>query len=332
MRVAVVGAGAWGTTLADLLVRNGHAVTLWAREDEVVRSVVQRHVNELFLPEAPLDPRLHATGAIADAVGDAELVVSAPPSHAVRRIAGQIAAGLHGRGVLVVSVSKGLEPGTDQLLDHVLGEELPGCEVVALSGPSFAREVHARQPTALVAASRHHQAAADAQTAFSNPHLRVYTSSDVVGVQLGGALKNVIALAAGILVGLGLGFNTQAALITRGLAEMARLGEAMGADPLTFAGLAGMGDLMLTATGTLSRNRSLGIELARGRRLADVLAERRTVAEGVETARTAVDLANRHGVEVPIAREVSRILFEDKPPQQAIQDLMERTLKAEQWR
>jgi glycerol-3-phosphate dehydrogenase (NAD(P)+) len=332
MRVAVVGAGAWGTTLADLLVRNGHAVTLWAREDEVVRSVVQRHVNELFLPEAPLDPRLRATGAIHDAVADAELVVSAPPSHAVRRIAGQIASGLRGRRVLVVSVSKGLEPGTDQLLDHVLGEELPGCEVVALSGPSFAREVHARQPTALVAASRHHQAAADAQTAFSNAHLRVYTSPDVIGVQLGGALKNVIALAAGILVGLGLGFNTQAALITRGLAEIARLGEAMGADPLTFAGLAGMGDLVLTATGTLSRNRSLGIELARGRRLADVLAERRTVAEGVETARTAVDLANRHSVEVPIAREVTRILFEDKPPQQAIQDLMERTLKAEQWR
>jgi glycerol-3-phosphate dehydrogenase (NAD(P)+) len=332
VRVAVIGAGAWGTTLADLLVRNGHGVTLWARESDVVRSVLERHVNDLFLPEAALDPRLAATGAVAEAVADAELVVSATPSHAVRRVAGEIASGLSGRRVLVVSVSKGLEPGTDQLLDHVLGEELPGCEVVALSGPSFAREVHARQPTALVAASRHHQAATDAQTAFSNAHLRVYTSPDVVGVQLGGALKNVIALAAGILVGLGLGFNTQAALITRGLAEMARLGEAMGADPLTFAGLAGMGDLLLTATGSLSRNRALGIELARGRRLADVLVERRTVAEGVETARTAVDLAQRNGVELPIAREVTRVLFEDKPPRQAIQDLMERTLKAEQWR
>jgi len=192
--------------------------------------------------------------------------------------------------------------------------------------------VHDRQPTALVAASRHQEAAAEAQSVFSNGHFRVYTSPDVVGVQLGGALKNVIALAAGILVGLELGFNTQAALITRGLAEMARLGEAMGADPLTFAGLAGMGDLLLTATGTLSRNRSLGIELARGRRLADVMAERRTVAEGVETARTAVDLGRRHGVELPIATEVARVLFEAKPPRQAIQDLMERTLKAEQWR
>lgn len=332
MRVAVIGAGAWGTTLADLLARNGHGVTLWAREGEVVRSVLDRHVNDLFLPDAPLDPRLRATAAISDAVADAELVVSAPPSHAVRRVATEVAASLGGRRVLVVSVSKGLEPGTDHLLDHVLGEELPGCEVVALSGPSFAREVHGRQPTAIVAASRHHQAAEEAQTAFSNADFRVYTSPDVVGVQLGGALKNVIALAAGILAGLELGFNTQAALITRGLAEITRLGEAMGADPLTFAGLAGMGDLLLTATGTLSRNRSLGVELARGRRLADVLAERRTVAEGVETARTAVDLGNRHGVELPIATEVTRVLFEDKPPRQAIQDLMERTPKAEQWR
>lgn len=332
MQVAVIGAGAWGTTLADLLVRNGHGVTLWAREDEVVRSVLDRHVNDVFLPDAPLDPRLHVTGTIAEAVVGAELIVSAPPSHAVRRVAGEVASGLRGRQVLVVSVSKGLEPGTDQLLDHVLTEELPGCDVVALSGPSFAREVYGRQPTALVAASRHQQAAAEAQGAFSNGHLRVYTSPDVVGVQLGGALKNVIALAAGILVGLGLGFNSQAALITRGLAEMARLGAAMGADPMTFAGLAGMGDLLLTATGSLSRNRSLGIELARGRRLSDVLAERRTVAEGVETARTAVDLARRHGVELPIATEVSRVLFEEKPPQRAIQDLMERTPKAEQWR
>jgi glycerol-3-phosphate dehydrogenase (NAD(P)+) len=332
MRVAVIGAGSWGTTLANLLARKGHDVILWAREPEVVRSIGDRHINELFLPDAPLDPHLRATGAIGEAVAAAEMVVSAPPSHAVRDVGRQIAAGLGGRGLLVVSVSKGLEPGTDQLLAHVLGEELPHCEIVALSGPSFAREVYARQPTALVAACAHPGAAGEAQQAFSNPHLRVYTSTDVVGVQLGGALKNVIALAAGILVGLGLGFNTQAALITRGLAEIARLGAAMGAEPVTFAGLAGMGDLLLTATGSLSRNRSLGIELAQGRRLADVLGERRTVAEGVQTARTAVDLGNRHGVELPIAREVTRVLFEDKPPQQAIQDLMERTLKAEQWR
>lgn len=332
MKVAVVGAGSWGTTLADHLARNGHDVTIWAREPEVVRSIGERHVNDLFLPDAPLEPGLRAVPSIPEAVAGADCVVSAPPSHAVRAIAGEIREGVSGARPMLVSVSKGLEPGTDYLLSDVLAEELPDCPVVALSGPSFAREVYERQPTVLVAASTDPAAARETQTAFSNRHFRVYTSSDVVGVQLGGALKNVIALAAGILVGLGLGFNTQAALITRGLAEMARLGAAMGADPLTFAGLAGMGDLVLTATGTLSRNRSLGIELARGRRLADVLAERRTVAEGVQTARTAVDLGERHGVELPIAREVTRILFEDKPPRQAVQDLMERTLKAEQWR
>lgn len=332
MRAAVIGAGSWGTTLADLLARNGHAVRLWAREPEVVASIQERHENTLFLADARLDPGLQAVATIADAVADADLVVSAPPSHAVRHVGREIAAGLGRRRPLVVSVSKGLEPGSDQLLSHVLMEELAGCEVVALSGPSFAREVFERQPTALVAASPHDGAAVEAQHAFSNVHFRVYTSGDIVGVQLGGALKNVIALAAGILVGLGLGFNTQAALITRGLAEIARLGGAMGADPLTFAGLAGMGDLLLTATGSLSRNRSLGIELAQGRRLSDILAERRTVAEGVQTAKTAVDLGERHGVELPIAREVTRVLFEEKPPRQAIQDLMERTLKAEQWR
>jgi glycerol-3-phosphate dehydrogenase (NAD(P)+) len=274
---------------------------------------------------------VEALADLSAAVSGAELVVSAVPSHVVRGIAQQIAAGLGKRTPMVVSVSKGLEPGTDDFLSDVLQEELPNCRITVLSGPTFAREVYDRQPTALVAASATPDAAATAQQVFSNSEFRVYTSHDTIGVQLGGALKNVIALAAGILAGLGLGFNPQAALITRGLAEMGRLGAAMGADPLTFAGLAGMGDLMLTATGTLSRNRSLGVELAQGRKLSEILAERRTVAEGVQTAKTAVDLAARHDVELPIAREVTRILFEDKPPLQAIQDLMERTLKAEQW-
>jgi glycerol-3-phosphate dehydrogenase (NAD(P)+) len=299
VRIAVVGAGSWGTTLADLVTRNGHAVTLWAREPEVVASVRERHVNEVFLPDAPLAPTLRVTGEIEEAVADAEMVVSAPPSHGVRAAAARIRAAIGGGAPLVVSVSKGLEPGTDHLLSRVLAEELPASPIVALSGPSFAREVYERQPTALVAASTDAAAAVETQAVFSNRHFRVYTSSDMVGVQLGGALKNVVALAAGILVGLELGHNTQAALITRGLAEIARLGAAMGADPLTFAGLAGMGDLVLTATGALSRNRSLGIELARGRRLADVLAERRSVAEGVQTARTAVDLGERHQSSCP---------------------------------
>lgn len=331
MNIGVVGAGSWGTTLADLLARNGHTVRLWAREPEVVASINERRQNELFLPGATLSEALEARPTIAETVRGVELVVSAPPSYAVRDLGAEVASGLYSRRVPVVSVSKGLEPRTHHLLSDVLAEALPGCPIVALSGPTFAREVYEHHPTALVAASRHPEAAADAQTAFSNAYFRVYTSGDIIGVQLGGALKNVIAVAAGILVGLELGHNAQAALITRGLAEIARLGARMGADPLTFAGLAGLGDLILTATGELSRNRSLGIELGRGQRLEEILARRRTVAEGVNTVRAAVDLAEREGTELPIAREVQRILFEGKSPRQAIADLMDRALKAEQW-
>jgi glycerol-3-phosphate dehydrogenase (NAD(P)+) len=332
VKVAVVGAGSWGTTLADLLARNGHAVRLWAREPEVVSSINERRKNELFLPGATLADTLEARDTVAEAVRGAEMVVSAPPSYAVRDLAGEIAVGLNRSRVPVVSVSKGLEPRTHHLLSDVLAEVLPGCPIVALSGPTFATEVYAHHPSALVAASRDRDAAGDAQSAFSNAYFRVYTSDDIVGVQLGGALKNVIAVAAGILVGMELGHNPQAALITRGLAEIARLGARMGADPMTFAGLAGLGDLVLTATGELSRNRSLGIELGQGKSLENILAERRTVAEGVNTVRAAVELAEREGVELPIAREIQRILFEGKPPRQAVTALMERALKAEQWR
>lgn len=331
MNAAVIGAGSWGTTLADLLARNGHRVRLWAREPEVVASITDRRENEMFLPDAPLAGTLEARATIPETLNEAELVVSAPPSHAVRTLAAGVAEGLGSRRVPIVSVSKGLEPDTHRLLSDVLETALPGCPIVVLSGPTFAREVYERHPTALVAASRDAAAARAVQATFSNAYFRVYTSEDVVGVQLGGALKNVIALAAGMLVGLGFGHNAQAALITRGLAEISRLGARMGADPLTFAGLAGLGDLVLTATGELSRNRTLGVELGRGRGLEELLAERRTVAEGVKTARTAVELAEREGVELPIAAEVARILFEGKSPRQAITDLMERTLKAEQW-
>jgi glycerol-3-phosphate dehydrogenase (NAD(P)+) len=332
VKVGVVGAGSWGTTLADLLARNGHAVRVWAREPEVVGSINARRENELFLPGASLAAGLEARPTIAEVVHDADLIVSAPPSHAVRDLAPEIAAGLGSRRAPVVSVSKGLEPRTHHLLSDVLEGALPGCPVVALSGPTFAREVFQQQPSAVVAASRNPGAATAVQTAFSNAYFRVYTADDIVGVQLGGALKNVIALAAGILVGLNLGHNAQAALITRGLAEIARLGARLGADPLTFAGLAGLGDLVLTATGELSRNRSLGIELGQGRPLDAILAGRRTVAEGVNTARAAVELGEREGVELPIAREVQHVLFEGKSPRRAIVDLMERALKAEQWR
>jgi glycerol-3-phosphate dehydrogenase (NAD(P)+) len=233
----------------------------------------------------------------------------------------------------VVSVSKGLEPTRLTTLSCVLAEALPRhTEIAVLSGPSFAEEVYRHQPTAVVAAAAEHAVAQRVQQIFATGYFRVYSHTDVLGVELAGALKNVIALAAGILEGLGVGYNTRAALLTRGLAEITRLGVALGADPSTFAGLAGLGDLILTATGPLSRNHMLGIELGRGRTLEEALAGRPTVAEGVNTARAAVTLGARAGVELPVAREVTEVLFHGKPPAQAVVALMDRELKAEQWR
>jgi glycerol-3-phosphate dehydrogenase (NAD(P)+) len=333
MQIAVIGAGSWGTTLADLLARNGHEVRIWAYEPEVVETINRDHVNQMFLADSRIAESVLAVPHLAEAVRGAELVVSAAPSHAVRDVSQTIAGALDGDlPPTVVSVSKGLETDSLKIMTEVLGETLPGPSLVALSGPSFAQEVFARQPTAVVAASDSPAAAVTAQRAFSAAHFRVYTSEDLVGVQLGGALKNVIAIAAGLLHGLRLGHNALAALITRGLAEMSRLGETLGAKPLTFSGLAGMGDLILTATGALSRNRALGIELAEGRTLTEILAGRRTVAEGIKTARAAVALEQRSGVELPIASEVANILFEGKNPEHAVRDLMERELKAEHWR
>jgi glycerol-3-phosphate dehydrogenase (NAD(P)+) len=307
-------------------------VAIWAREEEVVEAISDEHVNPIFLPDCPLSPTLVSNAEIGPVVADRDLVVCAAPSHAVRTLAGEISSGLNGANPPIVSVSKGLEPDTMDTMTQILEEVIPDCSAVTLSGPSFAKEVYQRQPTAVVAAATDMEAAETAQRVFSTGYFRVYTSPDVLGVQLGGALKNVVAIAAGIVDGLGLGHNPRAALITRGLAEMTRVGEALGANPMTFAGLAGMGDLILTATGSVSRNRSLGFALGQGRLLADVLGERRTVAEGVNTALVAVSLGERTGVELPIASEVKQILFEDKKPQRAIQDLMERELKAEHWR
>jgi len=330
MKVAVIGGGAWGTALADLLARKGEQVTLWARESEVVESVNRHHVNEVFLPGAILAPSLRADSDMAAAVRGAETVVSAAPSHVVRPVMSEAAKAFASPRPLVVSASKGLDPDRLERPSCVLAEVLPGGTPVAvLSGPSFAWEVFQHQPTAVVAAADDHSVAQRAQRVFSTSYFRVYSHTDVVGVELAGALKNVIALAAGILEGLGLGFNTRAALITRGLAEITRLGVALGAQPMTFAGLAGMGDLILTATGALSRNRMLGVALGEGKTLAQALAGKAAVVEGVNTARTAVALGERHGIELPIAREVANVLFQNKPPRQAISDLMERELKAE---
>ena len=330
-RVAVVGAGSWGTTLANLLCGRGDEVVMWAFEPEVADEVNRRHRNDLFLPDAPLDHALAATTDLEAAVRGAEVVVSATPSHAVRAVMASAARAVR-PGVAVVSASKGLEPDTHKRLTEVLAEVLPpGTWIAALSGPTFAREVYERLPTAAVVAAADAEMARHARAAIAMPYFRLYTNDDVVGVELAGALKNVVAIAAGILDGLGLGHNPRAALITRGLAEITRLGVAMGARAATFAGLAGMGDLLLTATGPLSRNRSLGVELGKGRTLEQVLARRLSVAEGVGTARAAVDLAAKVGVDLPIAREVVSVLFEHKPPRQALGDLMDRSLKSETW-
>jgi glycerol-3-phosphate dehydrogenase (NAD(P)+) len=330
-RIGVLGAGSWGTTLADLLARKGHEVRLWAYEAEVVEAINSRHENPLFLAGRGLDRRLVACSDPFEAVAGAPIVLSVMPSHVARGVTAPLEPGI-GRDAIVVSATKGIEaPGL--LLPHeVLAESVPGRALVALSGPSFAAEVHEGQPTAVVAASSDTAVAEVVQEVFSTPTFRVYSNDDLIGVELCGALKNVIAIAAGILEGLGLGNNPRAALITRGLAEMTRLGLAMGARPMTFAGLAGMGDLILTATGGLSRNRALGVALAGGERLEDYTASHRTVAEGVNTARSAVGLAARHGVELPITEQVAAILFDRKEPRRAVADLMERTLKAEQWR
>lgn len=328
-RVAVLGAGSWGTTLADLLARKGVAVTLWAYEPEVVESVNRDRVNALYLPGAALDARLAATADAAGAVAAADLVVAVSPSHATRAVFGQVAAALR-PGTIVASATKGLETDTLLPMSAVAAAALGPHRFVVLSGPSFAQEVAAGQPTAVVAASADPGAARAVQDLFATPTFRVYSNADVLGTELAGSLKNTIAIAAGILEGLGLGHNPRAALVTRGLAEMTRLGTAMGADPRTFAGLAGMGDLVLTTCGGLSRNRTLGVAIGRGVPLAQYQREHRTVAEGVNTARAAVRLGARHGVELPIAEQVAQVLFDGKPARQAVAELMERTLKAEQ--
>lgn len=329
--MAVLGAGSWGTTLADLLARKGHNVRLWAHEPEVVEAINLRHENPVFLPGCELAPSLRALGDPVAACEGAAIVLTVAPSHVLRGVLERARTGIATSAVLV-SATKGIEQGTLALMSEVLEAAVPGRAVAAISGPSFALEVYQQQPTAVVAAARDPLTARTVQEAFSTPRFRVYSHHDLVGVELAGAVKNVIAIAAGILEGLGLGNNPRAAMITRGLAEITRLGVAMGADPLTFAGLAGMGDLILTTTGALSRNRALGMALAGGQTLAEYTAAHRSVAEGANTARAALELAARRGVELPICAQVAEILFEGKAARQAVSDLMERTLKSEQWR
>ena len=327
--IAVLGAGSWGTALSVHLARNGHAVRLWGRDPRLVEEMRARHANAVYLPDITFPRGVEVTHHLAEALAGASLVVSAIPSHGCR--AGMRAAAPHVEpGSILVSATKGLESGSLQRLSDVIADELgPTHPVVALSGPSFALELARELPTAVVAASTHAGAPEIVQAEFRSPYLRLYGSDDVVGVEIGGALKNVIAIAAGVVEGLGLGHNALAALITRGLAEVTRLACAAGGRRETLAGLSGLGDLVLTCTGALSRNRHVGVELARGRQLEDVLAGMKMVAEGVRTTDAALALGDRYGVELPIATQMSEVLAGRADVRSALDALMVRRQRSE---
>ena len=330
-RIGVIGAGAWGTALAKHLAEKGTPTILWAYERDVVNSITSNHENQLFLPGVSLPPSLAVTNTLAEAVEGSDGLLFVVPSHVARLVLQQVAP-LLSRSMPIVSATKGVEEDTLKLMTQVMQDVLPSPihdRLLVLSGPSFATEVSQGQPTALCLAGSDGELVETFQAAFMTPALRVYADSDVIGVQLGGALKNVMALAAGVVDGLGLGHNARAALITRGLAEMVRLGIAMGADPRTFYGLSGVGDLVLTCTGSLSRNHTVGVRLGRGEKLDIILGSMQAVAEGVRTSRAAAGLAVRHGVEMPIVREINAVLFEGKSCRKAVSDLMERVAKPE---
>ena len=333
--IAIIGAGAWGTGLSIVLGRKGsHRVRLWAHEQEVCESIVTRRVNQRFLPGQPIPDTVTPCNDLAQALRGAAIVVSVMPSQHCRRLFEQMLPHLTA-DTTFVSATKGLEETSLLRMSEVITQVLhstsrPSPRVAALSGPSFALEVARGDPTAITIASHDENLARMVQQEFSTPSFRVYTNSDVIGVELGGALKNIIAIAAGICDGLGLGHNSSAALITRGLAEMTRLAVACGARPETMAGLAGLGDLVLTCTGGLSRNRSVGVELGRGRKLPEILAGMHgMVAEGIFTTTAAVGLAKARGVEMPITEQMDAILHRHKSPRQAIHELMTRTGKSE---
>jgi glycerol-3-phosphate dehydrogenase (NAD(P)+) len=329
-RIGVVGGGSWGTTIADLLASKGFAVDLWVFEPEVVEQIAGLRENRLFLPGVTLSPNLTASTDLARVISGKGLVVVVVPSHLIRGTTAAMAGAL-GLETMVVSASKGIENGTHLTMTGVLKEtlKLTDQRVGVLSGPSFAVEVARKLPTVVTVASRNPVLAQRVQHVFAAPYFRVYTSEDTVGVELGGAVKNVIAIAAGIIDGLGLGLNTRAALITRGMTEIRRLGVRLGANPRTFTGLAGYGDLILTCTGDLSRNHTVGKKIGQGLRLSDILAQTRSVAEGVRTAKSVYDLSRQLGVEMPISHGTYRVLYEDLPPREALYQLMTRDLKQE---
>ncbi|MEJ2163900.1 MAG: NAD(P)-dependent glycerol-3-phosphate dehydrogenase [Desulfobacterales bacterium] len=331
LKIGVVGGGNWGTALANLLADKGYGIDLWVFEKEVRDQILASGENSIFLPGIKLSPNLHPSNEIAKVVSAKDMVVVVVPSHVMRettlKMAGHIS-----KETIIVSASKGIENETHLTMTGVMREtltEIPPDHLAVISGPSFASEVARKLPTVVTAASKDSETAALVQQVLVTPYFRVYTSSDLIGVELGGSLKNVIAIAAGVIDGLKLGLNTRAALITRGMTEIRRLGLKMGANPRTFTGLAGFGDLILTCTGHLSRNHTVGQKIGQGEKIQDILGQMRMVAEGVKTAKSVYDLSRSLQVEMPISHETYRILYEDLSPREAVTRLMTRDLKQE---
>ncbi len=331
MRIAVLGGGGWGTTLAGLLDSADHDVRLWVRRSSLAREIAATRENAAYLPGVRLSDTVDIHADLSVAISNAELLVVAVPSHAVRKL-GETLAPLLNDAPLLVSTSKGVEPTTLQTMSSVLADALPAAltdNVSVLSGPSFAAEVARGLPTAVTVAAHNHAVAEKVQTAFSAPTFRVYTTTDVVGVEVGGAVKNVIALAVGVSDGLGYGYNARAALITRGMAEVVRLARRMGAQAQTLSGLSGMGDLILTCTSDLSRNRNVGLRLGRGESLDAILRSTTTVAEGIRNCRSVLNLARSLDVEMPIVEQTCALVHDGKPPTQVVTTLLSRQTKPE---
>lgn len=330
-RAAVVGAGSWGTTLANLLAKNGHAVSLWVRDPRLADEMRRGRRNLRYLPDFELHDSVQPMADLSAAVAGARIVVSALPSHVVREVMERAASHVE-EGAMVISASKGIEQESLKRMTEVLSDVLgrgPSSRLAVLSGPSFAAEVSRGVPTAVTIAAEEPEVADAARRVFASGRFRVYTSQDVVGVELGGAVKNIVAIATGIADGLEYGHNARAALITRGLVEISRLGTALGGERLTFTGLAGLGDLVLTCTAELSRNRTLGFRLGCGETLDEILGDMRMVAEGVRTTRSVRDLAAQTGVEMPITEQVHEMLYHAKSPRIVVEELMTRELKPE---
>jgi glycerol-3-phosphate dehydrogenase (NAD(P)+) len=331
LKISVVGAGSWGTTIAKHLAEKGFDITLWVKEENVRESILKARENLIYLPGIKLPENTHPTNLLREALTDRDLIIFSIPSQYIREVLKE-GARFVANNSLIINTAKGIELSTLKLMHEVFEDVLSEGiheRYASLSGPSFALEVSKHKPTAVSIASKNLATAKIGQNVFSNEYFRAYITEDIVGVEMGGSLKNVIAIASGIADGLGLGHNSKSALITRGLAEITRLGVRMGANPMTFLGLSGVGDLVLTCTGELSRNREVGLKIGKGGKLEDILSNMRMVAEGVKTSLAAKELAHRFGVDVPIAEQVCLVLYEGKSPQDAIFELMTRQLKHE---